>query len=384
MNSQGLTNEMVQALLTPRKLSEASWRDYVDVLDGWGYIFRLNEMDASIEVNGQRLDDLLQAEIRAKMRESGFKSMAAMEDAYAYAAKLDGYHPIKQYFEALRWDGLPNIAALASFFDPPEPLHTFLRRWLIGAVAKIMEGGQNAMLVLEGPQGIGKSHFARWICPIPDRFTEGSLNPENKDDLIRLIQFLVWEVGELGSTTRKADREALKYFISQKEVTVRIPYAKYALTGPAACSLIGTFNDESGILTDPTGNRRFLIAPITGIDWAYGELDVDQIWAEAMSAYVGGEAWQLSPDEIEIQNSINVNYETDDPLADLIQERFEITRDDEDWVSTTDILLALDLKPDRSGAMYVGAACKRLKLKKAVRGDPQVRVWLGLKNRMRL
>lgn len=367
--------------IIPRASQSKSWRDYIRALDGWGYTFKLNEMDAAIEVNGARMDDLLRAEIRTKMRESGYRSMSPIEDAYAYAAKLDGYHPIKDFFNGLEWDGLPNISTLASFFQPPDPFYIFLRRWLIGAIAKIMEGGQNAMLVLEGPQGIGKSHFARWLCPLDGYFTEGPLNPENKDDVIRLMQFLVWEVAELGSTTRKADREALKFFISQRDVTVRVPYAKYAITKAAACSLLGTFNDEAGLLSDPTGNRRFLIAPVESIDWGYIELDIHQIWAEAMSAYVGGEAWQLDSDELAHQERINENYEIDDPLIDLIMERFEVTLDENDWITTNELMEVLDLKPTRANAMFLGAACKKIGLEKAVRGDPQRKARLGIRQR---
>jgi predicted P-loop ATPase len=64
----------------------------------------------------------------------------------------------------------------------------FWRKWLIGSIAKMLRAQQNYMLVLLGAQGKGKSRLAEWLCPLPQLFYEGPINPDDKDSLIRLDQ----------------------------------------------------------------------------------------------------------------------------------------------------------------------------------------------------
>ena len=133
---------------------------------------------------------------------------------------------------------------------------------------------------------------------MPAFFVEGPINTDDKDCHVRLMGKWIWEVSELGSTVRRADREALKFFISQQTVTIRKPYGRLDTVKPAMASLLGTVNNESGILADPTGNRRFLVCKVESIDWEYAKLSPAQVWAEAYQLYQDGEPWQLTPEEI--------------------------------------------------------------------------------------
>ena len=188
--------------------------------------------------------------------------------------------------------------------------YLWLRRWLIGAVGKALEARQNVMLVLDSHQAAGKSYFVRWLGSVlPDYFSEAPLNPDDKDSWIRLMSTFVWELGELGSVTRRSDREALKHLISSRIVTVRKPYHRFDTIKPALASLIGTINNEAGFLTDPTGNRRFLVCRLTGIDWAYTKkIDPHQVWAEAVTLYKAGEPCLPTAEETKLQNAINDEY----------------------------------------------------------------------------
>ena len=180
----------------------------VTALTDLGYSFRLNEAGDVIEVNGKRLDDFDLATIRARMRAKGFAA-SAVEDIIKMEAARHRYHPIRTYLSTvgMTYDGGQHIAHLAGHFEDTTAPHrlfdAWLRKWLIGAVAKAMDGSrsQNAMLVLDGPQGIGKSYFARWLCsPLPDYFLDDAINPSDKDSVIRLAMYWIWEVGELGRT----------------------------------------------------------------------------------------------------------------------------------------------------------------------------------------
>jgi predicted P-loop ATPase len=203
-------------------------------------------------------------------------------------------------------------------------IQVYLWRWLIGAVAKAMTGAQNMMLALAGPQSIGKSLFARWLCPLPEYFLEAPINVNDKDTYVRLISRFIWEVSELDATTRKADVAALKAFITEEQVTVRKAYGRHDTVRPALASLIGTVNQSTGFLSDDTGNRRFLVATIEAIDWSYTQLDIHQIWAEAVAAYKRGEPHRLTTEERAAQDQQNKLHETESVIEDWITRHFVI------------------------------------------------------------
>ena len=354
----------------------------VTALTDLGYTFRLNEAGDVIEVNGRRLDDFDLATIRARMRAEGYAG-GAVEDIIKMEAARRRYHPIRSYLTGvgLNYDGGQHIAHLAGYFEDtttPYPLFaTWLRKWLIGAVAKAMNGArvQNAMLVLDGPQGIGKSYFASWLCsPMPEYFLDDGINTADKDSVIRLAMYWIWEVGELGATIRKSDVEALKAFISRQVVTVRKPYAKIDMVKPALASLIGTVNNSAGILADQTGNRRFLVATVNSIDWAYTtNVDPNQVWAEAFIAYSQGETWYLSGAERVQSEENNSAYRVPNPIEGYLTKYFVIDPNNTtEWTSTADIVARLfDMEykgsSTRAVAMEVAATLGEMGLTKQKR-----------------
>lgn len=356
--------------------------EYIQALTDLGYTFRMNTLHDEIEVNGVKMSDAIQAEIRTRMRDKGYQLTGVMEDAYVAHSHVNRYHPIQEYLNSLAYDGGPHIADLASYVtDKHGVFHTWLRRWLIGAVAKAHTAEQNYMLVLDGKQGIGKSRFAQWLCSgVPDYFIESSIDPENKDCHVRLISKWIWEVAELGSTTRKADREALKFFLTQQTVTVRRAYARYDLYKPALASFIGTINNDAGILSDKTGNRRFLVATIERLDWSYTDLDVNQVWAEAQAAYLAGEPWRLAPAEASLATELNEEYEVEDPIEGMLLEHFSVDPGSSAWTPTTMILQTLESNGlrgnTRANSMALASVLRGLGLEKVkgnnVKGQ---RVW---------
>jgi putative DNA primase/helicase len=197
-----------------------------------------------------------------------------------------------------------------------------------------------AMLVFTGVQGLGKSRFARWICPaaLQQRyFLEADINTRDKDSLVRLMEAFIWEVGELDRTTRKQDTAELKQFISEHTVTVRRSYGRYDTRGNAMASLIGTVNGTE-FLADETGNRRFYVIDLQRLDWSYQQLPVDQIWAETVVRYRRGESWRLLPEEDQLQTEHNRGFMADGIMGDYIRKHFFITGDPSHQMTAADIL----------------------------------------------
>lgn len=384
-------------------LSQRILRDYTAL----GYTFALNECSHEILVNGKVLDEVLAATIRVAMRDRDYKGVAAFEDVYIAEAGRNRFHPIKDYFSSLVWDGEDHILALSKYMeDDHDPItgphdtmrrvaHVWLLRWLVGAVAKVMQpGAQNAMLVLSGGQNLGKSTFARWLCsPLPALHEESSIDPDSKEDVRKLASKLIWEVGELGATTRRADVEALKSFITRMDVTYRVPYAKHPVTVPATASFIGTINPTvDGFLNDETGSRRFMVLDLVKLDWAYStDIDVNQLWAQAYHLFLKGEPWQLLPNEVGKRQEINRGHEIVDPMEDFFCTYYKINpdmADDAKWrIDPTHILEHLRWKnfkdSDRQLATRMGIALKRLGVERprvSINGA-QVRLYAGIKRR---
>lgn len=346
---------------TPSTTTES--KELIEALGQLGYTFRMRALDDLIEVNGQPISDPLRAEIRTRMRDRGYTQVKAIEDAYTAYALLHSFHPVKDYLLNLHWDGGPHIDTLAGHFqddhadvyqammgchDPAAGQTVFglwLRRWLLGAVGKVLQRETNPMLALDGPQGCGKSFFVQWLGGVlPDYLIEAPIDPDDKDAWLRLATKFVWEVGELGATTSRSDREALKNFLTTRVVTVRRAYGRDDLVKPALASFIGTINNEAGFLADPTGHRRFLTCRLRAIDWSYQErLDPHQVWAEAVARYRQNELAQLTrPEVARLQAMINEEYLVERPVRLLFWQHFEVKPELDLWTPAMDILARLE------------------------------------------
>jgi len=355
-----------------------------------GYTFELNECSQEIFVNSEPITDSVKAAIRMKMRDKGYTNMGAVEDVYVAEAYKNRFHPVKRYFNSLQWDNKDTILELSKFLeDSSESIvyentqtsrtvaHVWLLRWLVGAVRKVLApGSQNAMLVLAGDQNLGKSTFVRWLCsPLSRLHIESHIDPNNKEHDRHLASKFIWEVSELGATTRKADVESLKAFISRMETTYRKPYATESVTVPVMTSFCGTVNPTmQGFLNDETGSRRFLILDLVRLDWKYSEMiDIDQLWAQAVHLCNAGEPHQLSEIEVCKRQEINKEHEVVDPIQEFFVKYYDIDATKSnlpawriDTISILEHLRASQLfrDNDKSLSTRVGIALKNLGVKK--------------------
>jgi predicted P-loop ATPase len=260
--------------------------------------------------------------------------------------------------------------------------YVYLYRWLIAAVAKVYKGSQNAMLVLDGNQGLGKSTVAHWLCPLPGYFLEGPINPQDKDNDVRLISQWIWEVSELDATTRKADQSALKSFITKEVVTVRKSYGHHDIKKPAMASLIGTINNTSGFLADESGSRRFMTCKLLYIDRAYQKIDVNQIWAQAVHLFRGGESGRLVGEEAAAQTKINEGYQVETVLTDWLDRAFVFDSQYDEQYSLAEIISQLELdgvKLSGSEKAQTMELARVLVAKKARKIETRIgKRWIGL------
>ena len=314
-------------------------QDYKAALESLGHNVRYNLMTRKVEADGLPISNITEARIQSEMWDLGFKSRRLTSDIILVEAEDNSYHPIKERLERLEpWDGTPRIALLSTYLKPENPdlAKALLRKWLTAAVSKIYRETQNMVLVLQGPQGIGKSSFAEWLFSLfdPQYFAADKLDPRDKDDQLKACRLVGWEIGELETTTTKADMGDLKRFITQSAFTVRPPYERYDIRIPVTASFIGTVNPTGGFLVDPSGNRRFLMLKTQGIDFGYrNDFAIEDIWAEAFAAFKSGEDFRLTAEEAAANKREQAAAEIVDLVAEAIKENFDIDPTHKDWVT---------------------------------------------------
>lgn len=215
------------------------------------------------------------------------------------------YHPIRKYLAALpEWDGVPRVDTLLIDYLGAEDnsyVRAVTRKTLCAAVRRVQEPGVkfDTMLVLNGPQGIGKSTL---ISRLAGEWFSDSLNLSDTKDKTaaeKLQGYWILEIGELAGL-RKAEVETLRSFLSRQNDIYRAAFGRRATPHPRQCIFFGTTNAESGYLRDTTGNRRFWPVKTPGggakHSWELTHEDISQIWAEVLVLVENGEKLHLAPD----------------------------------------------------------------------------------------
>lgn len=215
------------------------------------------------------------------------------------------YHPIRDYLSLLpEWDRTPRIETLLiDYLGAPDNryVRAVTRKTLCAAVKRVLQPGIkfDTMLVLNGPQGVGKSTL---IAKLGGEWFNDSLSLNDTKDKTaaeKLQGFWIMEIGELAGL-RKAEVETLRSFLSRQNDIYRASFGKRATPHLRQCVFFGTTNEESGYLRDTTGNRRFwpVKTPGTGYkhSWQLTREEIDQIWAEALYYVNSGEKIYLDSD----------------------------------------------------------------------------------------
>ncbi|MEK4359920.1 virulence-associated E family protein [Paenibacillus sp. FSL M7-1455] len=222
--------------------------------------------------------------------------------AVAKVADDRSYHPIREFIEALpEWDKVPRVDSLLIDYlgasDNPY-VRAVTRKNLCAAIARVLTPGIkfDSMLVLNGPQGVGKSTLIAKLGG--DWFSDSLSLSDTKDKTAaeKLQGYWILEIGELAGL-KKAEVETLRSFLSRQNDIYRASFGRRATPHLRQCVFFGTTNAEKGYLRDTTGNRRFwpVKTPGNGTkkSWQLTQDEILQIWAEALTFVKAGEKLYL-------------------------------------------------------------------------------------------
>ena len=271
----------------------------------------------------------------------GIAGAQKIEDALKVVLEKNQYHPVKDYLNSVKWDGVHRVDTLLIEYlgaaDTPY-VRTVTRKMLVAAVNRIFVPGVKfeQVVVLVGDQGIGKSTLIKKLGKhwFTDNFNFDMI--KGKEAAEQIQGRWIVEIGEMAGK-RKADANREKNYISQEFDKYRPSYARYDIIAKRQCIFVGTTND-SDFLRDPSGDRRYWPVRlekslITKDVWKqFTEAEIDQVWAEALVMFRRGERLTVSREIAAAALAIQKEHsEYDERTGDIMEYLDRLLPDD--WQS---------------------------------------------------
>ena len=284
------------------------------------------------------------------------------------------FDPIKEFLEQLpKWDGKNHVAALFGRIPglTSEQLN-WCATWLRSAVAHWLQmdmlHGNEAVPVLIGSQGCGKSTFAVRLLPeVLRQYFLDHINFGNKFDTeMALTHNLLVNIDEFANmgTSQQAK---LKQLLSKVKVNGRPIFGKSQADRPRYASFLATTNDEHP-LCDPTGSRRYICLHIPAGEYIdngspidYGQLYAQVIFElrEEQTPY-----WFTNDEVARIQERNQPFFKIDD-LDQMLKSCFRMPGDDEEgkWMVSSEVFDVLHAQYP----MLVGSMSMKVKIGQALK-----------------
>ena len=275
---------------------------------------RFNLLSQEIELDGGFIGKIEQQKIEyveATNRAVGVDLICATIEKIA---DENEYSPVVDYLDSVANEHTDTgiLDALASrLLHTSEPVHqTFLKKWLVGCVARAYNPGVKfeEVLVLQGAQGTYKSTFFNVLAG-DGWFSDGLMSSgKEKDMLMHLHSYWIHELGEIDSAFSRKSQGELKNFISRKEDAYRLPYGRQVIKQKRRSAFCATVNPREFLL-DETGDRRYWVIPITeNVDIDATKKLRDEIWGAAANLYKQGFRHHLSSQEEIDANRVKENF----------------------------------------------------------------------------
>lgn len=287
-------------------------------------------------------------------------SSAVVEVAYRHKRNC-----VRDWMDGLQWDGQGRIEHFFSDYMGAEEGEYCLnasRNFWLSMAARVYHPGCKVdnMIVLEGPQGVGKSTALQIIGG--DWFAEQHESATNPKAFAEILQGkLLIEISEMEAFSN-AEVNRVKQTITCRSDRFRAAYSRHAADHPRTCVFVGTTNRDDWN-RDETGARRFWPIACGGdIDLQGIRANRDQLFAEARARILAGEDHWKMPADATAQEQRD-RYQTDpwhEKVVEFLKGKARATN--------AEILTGLGLDVSRQGRadqMRVGRILRFLGWKKA-------------------
>ncbi len=300
------------------------------------------------------MNDVKENTLWSDLQEEGISCKQSDLHALLTSEFSKAYDPFVSYFNDLpAWDGTTDyIARLADTVQTTNQLlwHECFRKWLVAAVACAIdeEVVNHTVLVLSSEQGLGKTKWCTNLVPpeLSGYRHSGIPNIRTKDAAFTLTECFLINLDEMeGFSARELSQ--LKEMVTKGFLHERRFYGKNAENHIRRASLTGSINN-SQILTDLTGTRRFLCFEAKAIDYLT-PVDYKNVYAQALALYKNGFRYWFNAADIARINQNNEYFRVRTPEEELFYTYFRKPAEEEPegnilYLSASEIMQVLCLK----------------------------------------
>ena len=250
---------------------------------------------------------------------------------------IANYDPIDEYLFQCegKWDGKDHIRALARTVPTANPHWAdWFYIWYLGMVDQ-WRGinhrlyGNSVAPLLISKQGFNKSTFCRRLIPqeLQWGYTDNLVLSEKRQVYQAMAQTLLINLDEFNQISPQVQQGFLKNLIQLPNVKMKRPYGGHVEEFPRLASFIATSNMDD-ILTDPSGNRRFIGVELTGPIDVSVKPNYVQLFAQAMAAIRAGEKTYFDSVETASLMQSNRQFEVVPPIEQYFQMCFDLVEDE--------------------------------------------------------
>ena len=255
---------------------------------------------------------------------------------YLESDLLSTYNPVENFLFTCegKWDGKDHIRALARTVPTDNPYwEDWFYTWFLAMVDQWRtyshrKYGNSVAPLLISKQGYNKSTFCRSLVPpeLQWGYNDNLVLSEKRQVLQAMCQSLVINLDEFNQISPQVQQGFLKNIIQLPSVKIKPPYGSHVQEFPRMASFIATSNMED-ILSDPSGNRRFLGVELTGPINVSQRPNYEQLYAQALSALRAGEKTYFDAEQTRQIMANNRKFEVLSPVDQYFDLYFDLTDD---------------------------------------------------------
>ena len=253
---------------------------------------------------------------------------------YLESDLLSTYNPVENFLFKCegKWDGKDHIRALARTVPTDNPYwEDWFYTWFLAMVDQWRtyshrKYGNSVAPLLISKQGYNKSTFCRSLVPpeLQWGYNDNLVLSEKRQVLQAMCQSLVINLDEFNQISPQVQQGFLKNIIQLPSVKIKPPYGSHVQEFPRMASFIATSNMED-ILSDPSGNRRFLGVELTGPIDVSQRPNYEQLYAQALSALRAGEKTYFDAEQTRLIMANNRKFEVVSPVDQYFDLYFDLT-----------------------------------------------------------
>lgn len=266
---------------------------------------------------------------------------------------IKNYNPVEEFLFTCydNWDGKDHIRALARTMPTNNPhWEDWFYTWFLAMVEQWhnrtgRQYGNSVAPLLISKQGYNKSTFCRRLIPpqLQWGYTDNLILSEKRQVLQAMSQCLLINLDEFNQISAKVQQGFLKNLIQLPNVKYKPPYGSHVQEFPRTASFIATSNMDD-ILTDPSGNRRFIGIELTGPIDVSVRPNYQQLFAQAEKAIWNGEKTYFDAEQTALIMENNRRYQQIDPVMQCFCESFTPTEDENEGTFMTAAAIFSELK----------------------------------------